>query len=47
MDSDYVDDIAFQANSLTQAETLLCSLEQAEVGISLHVNADKRESSPH
>ena len=43
MDVDYADDIAFQANTSAQAETLLHSLEQAAAGIGLHVNADKME----
>ena len=42
-DVDYTDDIALLANTPAQAETLLHSLEQAAAGISLHVNADKRE----
>ena len=42
-DSDYADDIALLANTSTQAETLLHSLERAEGGIGLHVNADKAE----
>ena len=40
---DYVSDIALLANSPTQAESLLHSLEQAADGISLHINADKTE----
>ena len=43
MDSDYADDIALQANTLTQAESLLHSLEQAAGGTGLHVYADKTE----
>ena len=36
MDTDYVDDIALLANTLTQAESLLHSLEQAiEVSASM------------
>ena len=42
-DADYSIDIALLANTPTQAETLLCSLEQAATGIGLHVNADKAE----
>ena len=40
-DADYADDIAILANTLTQAEALLHSLEQATSGIGLHVNARK------
>ena len=40
-DTDYADDIALLANTLTQPETLLHSLERAAVGIGLHFNADK------
>ena len=43
MDADYADDIALLANTPTQAETLLHSLEQVAAGISLHVNADNTE----
>ena len=43
MDADYVDDIALLANTPTQAESLLYSLEQTVGGIGLHVNADKIE----
>ena len=42
-DADYTDDIALLANAPAQAETLLHSLEQAAVGIGLHVNAHKME----
>ena len=42
-DADYADDIAFLANTPTQAEYLLHSLDQAAGGIDLHVNADKTE----
>ena len=43
-DVDYADDIALQANTPTQAETRLHSLERAAGGIGhLHVNADKTE----
>ena len=41
MDVDYADDIALLANTPTQAETLLHSLEWAVAGIGLHVNANK------
>ena len=40
-DADYTDDIAILANTPTQAETLLHSLERAAGG--LHVNAHKTE----
>ena len=42
-DADNVDDIAILVNAPNQAETLLHSLEQAAVGIGLHVNAHKTE----
>ena len=42
-DADYADDIALLANTPTQTETLLHSLEWAATGIALHVNADKTE----
>ena len=42
-DTDYVDDIALQANVPAKAETLLHSFERAAADISLHVNADKIE----
>ena len=42
-DADYADDIAILANTPNQAETLLHSLEQAAVGIGLHVNAHRTE----
>ena len=42
-DADYADDIAFLANTPTQSESLLHSLEQAAGGIGLNVNADKIE----
>ena len=41
MDADDTDDIAFIANIPTQAESLLHSMEWAESGIVLHVNAEK------
>ena len=40
-DAGYVDDIAFLANTPTQADTLLHSLERAAASIDLNVNADK------
>ena len=40
---DYADDIALLANTPTQAESLLHSLERAAASIGLHVNADKTE----
>ena len=44
MDPDYEgNDIALLANSLTQAESLLHSLEWAADGIGLHVNTNKTE----
>ena len=42
-DADYAEDIAILANTSNQAETLLHSLERAEAGIGLHVNAHKTE----
>ena len=42
-DADYADDIALLANTPSQAETLLHSLERAATGIGLHVNANKTE----
>ena len=42
-DADYADDIALQANTPNQAETLLHSLERAAAGIGLHVNAHETE----
>ena len=42
-DADYADDVAILANTPTQAETLLHSLEQAATGIGLQVNAHKIE----
>ena len=41
MDVDYTNDIALLANTPSQAETLLHSLEWAAADIGLHVNADK------
>ena len=43
MDTDYVVDIAFLANTPAQAETQLHSLERAGAGIRLHINAHKTE----
>ena len=40
-DADYADDIVLLANTLTQVEFLLHSLEQAAGGNRLHVNANK------
>ena len=40
-DADYADIIVFLANTPTQAETLLHSLERAAAGIGPHVNAHK------
>ena len=42
-DVDYGDDIALQANTPNQAETLLHSFERAATGIGLHVKANKTE----
>ena len=42
-DTDYGDDLALQANTPTQAETLLHSLEWTAAGIGLHVDTDKTE----
>ena len=42
-DADNVDDIALLANTPTQVESLLHSLERAAGGIGLHVNADEIE----
>ena len=42
-DADYADDIALLANTPTQAESLLHSLDQAAGSISLHVNEDRTE----
>ena len=41
--TDYTDDIALLANTPTQAETLLHSLEWATAGLGLYVNAHKME----
>ena len=43
MDTDNADDTVLLANTSTQAESLLHSLEWAAGGIGLHVNADKTE----
>ena len=40
-DADYTDDQVLLANTPVQAESLLYSLEQAAIGISLHMNSDK------
>ena len=42
-DADYADDIAILANTPSQGETLLHSLERTTAGIGLHVNAHKTE----
>ena len=42
-DADHADDIALLANTPTQTESLLHSLEQTAGSIGLHVNADKTE----
>ena len=42
-DANYADDIALLANVLTEAGTLLHSLERAAAGIVLHFNAHKTE----
>ena len=42
-DVNYADDIALPANTLSQAESLLYSLERTVGGIDLHVNAYKTE----
>ena len=42
-DADYADDIALPANTPSQAETLLHSLERTAACIGLHVNAHKTE----
>ena len=54
-EADYADDIVHLANTPTQAESQLHSLEWAAAGIGFHVNADKKEyialikevTSPH
>ena len=40
-DADYANDLELLANTPTQAETMLHSLERAVGKIGLHVNADK------
>ena len=42
-DADYTDDIAILANTPSQSETLLHSLERAAAGIGLHVNTHETE----
>ena len=42
-DTDYTNDIAIQANTPNEVETLWHSLERAAAGIGLHVNAHKME----
>ena len=41
--SDYTDDLALRANTPAEAESHFQSLEQAAGGISLNVNANKKE----
>ena len=41
--ADNADDIAIQANTPNQAETLLHSLERTAKGIGIHINAHKTE----
>ena len=41
--ADYADDIALQANTPAQAETLLYSLVRVAASIGLHVNENKTE----
>ena len=41
MDTDYTDDIALPANTPTQAESVLHSLEHSAGGIGFHMNVDK------
>ena len=43
-DAHYADDLGLIVNTLTQAESLLHSLEQTAERIRLHVNADQTES---
>ena len=43
VDADYTDNIAFLANTLDEAKSLLHSLEQAGVGVGIHMNANKTE----
>ena len=43
MNADYAEDIALLANTPAGAESLMHSLERAEGGIGLHVNANKTE----
>ena len=42
-DTNYADDIVLLANTSTQAESLLHSLEQAAGDIGFHVNGEKTE----
>ena len=42
-DEDYADDIALLANTPTQTEILLHSLERAAAGLGLYINVDKTE----
>ena len=41
--TDYADDIALLTNTLAQTKTLQHSLEGADAGLGLHINADKME----
>ena len=43
MDADNVDDLAFFANTLAQAQSLLNRLKQAARSIGFYVNSDKIE----
>ena len=43
MDADYADDTALRANTPSQAESLLHSLEQAAGAIDVHVKANTME----
>ena len=42
MDTDYADDLVLLSNKITQAESLLYSIEQAAGGIDLYVNTNKK-----
>ena len=42
-DADYADDIVLLANTPSQAESPLHSLEQVAAGIGIHINADETE----
>ena len=43
MDQDDRDDIAFLANTIALAESMLYRLEKGAAGIVFHINADKTE----